>query len=140
MHYISHVDTNTKQLLFDNEVAIHFWQGCKISVGMCLGLWVGNGKRYCTSMKDSNSSIALATELLERCSSSNLSTRMLNPDDFSRGLGLKPYSVYAALAGPGAGKTSQKTAGGVKSRAIADKPCLLLSNLHNVKNTHAEML
>ena len=48
--------------------------------------------------------------------------------------------IYAAFENPGVRKTSEKAAGAILVRSINDKPFLLLSNFHNVKNTHAEML
>ena len=65
---------------------------------------------------------------------------MLLPANFRNNVPATRNALYSALGNPGVGKTSEKIADAILYRALRGASCVMVSNLHNVKNTHVEIL
>ena len=65
---------------------------------------------------------------------------MLLPANFRNNILTIRNALYSALGNPGVGKTSEKIAAAILYRAVRGLSVLMVSNLHNVKNTHVEVL
>ena len=117
---------------------VQYEEGTSVQIDVVIGGYAGQGSQLFPHFIDYQTTVCAAQRVGHYFCASDFKSLLIPPERFASGV---PSSgIYAALGGPGVGKTTERLVGAVVRSSQAGHGCLMLSTLRQNRNQLVEHL